>query len=1285
MADVENRDEWPRDVLNIDDPKLIKELEKYGVDLRLVLDKVLRDNEHLAKAYKKRYQQARFCSFLGAVYADKSVYTEEEKTQKLGKLKAYYNQEYKKTKSEKYSYLSLTTATFYCDLLDKVSSQIEADYPGINLPKETIGKPFSKDEITQGRGGGKSKTKKQKNSKTKKDEVVVQLYNVMDLSKLRFLSAEQLHEYCNTILKKSNNLPEQDKSRLVDLVNRIEYAYSHTKNIQDELQLKQHTDKAFDLFAYRAGMSLSPKTQELYVTFIDDLRDEIKKHHPDQEISDVEISLLYKKNMKRYDPTPPVPPNPPVPPVSPTPPVPPTPTEELHSVYTSDEWKQLIDGSKIGEQMPIFLQMMGNTLHMQEGLEISALKEALGSDFPSDDFEKLDADAKEEKIQELKSNLTPAQLAKFNVRVVEGAQKLAEVLPPHQLVVMCQEIDNKLQNNEQQDNKAELEALAAQKQTFVKAMLQKTSDYVNGDTIVDLTNVADVYDGALEMFEYLNKQTDIQDYSPEQVKQLTKNAKEKIEPAIKEYDEINFLADVKEGDSEKIEESFDKVWNEIKDLDFENEETAEKYGVPLDVLKSVEFEGSDSDKAEKKKIFIDTIKATVARTVALEALGKNNEEYAQILRNQVGNVTNNYVVTLKTTDALSKLPENATEEDRNTAIQQALQATKYTVSDGGMATFEAAAVNNHVSFLNRLASPSKLNNRAAPILNKMYGTIAKIDKTCISRFGVAYTAPRDFSRMMLKNMGSQFTNAALRMGCNYGALAFGVPGVGSKVYALIYAGQATYRLFQARKYEKQLAEERGEKFNEGRYWLSKTPEILMSCAGTAVSFCAGPIAEKGLQAVVRYGMLGAGWMISFAKGIHASRKQGNGWFKSIGKAVTNATASTASAVASGAVIGCVINNFSNMASDFWGEKLTHTPNASEYDASDSSFTKDTVSNPGDYTNMTDEQLNESGIIKDGIDRSEAQDMVAKSDEDLAKDGIVRNMTDETDPNGVKIIDVPASSSYADGVTQNAENIVEYWTSADPAVHSANIEAYSDPNSPLSQWNDTHDFKLDANRVELIIGDCGGQMVGKEVDTLTLHVNGDMNNTNPQDVNGNHQVFGPGWIAEHGEKYGITSDDIAKVAACHNSDGSINLEALKQEGVLATIDKLDAIVSEHNEVLDTECTRSSAHTDGFLHRNADVSEDGKHVHSDTSGKLHTAYADGKDPRVIVKEEAHYERFDQYSQIEQHNYIPTVPLFDRIWAGVKDIPGKLRTIMGTNGKRKEGVDKGSLKLGPTSNQR
>ena len=28
MADVENRDEWPRDVLNIDDPKLIKELEK---------------------------------------------------------------------------------------------------------------------------------------------------------------------------------------------------------------------------------------------------------------------------------------------------------------------------------------------------------------------------------------------------------------------------------------------------------------------------------------------------------------------------------------------------------------------------------------------------------------------------------------------------------------------------------------------------------------------------------------------------------------------------------------------------------------------------------------------------------------------------------------------------------------------------------------------------------------------------------------------------------------------------------------------------------------------------------------------------------------------------------------------------------------------------------------------------------------------------------------------------------------------------------------------------------
>ena len=160
MDDVENKDEWPRLVLDISAPGLRTELKKRGVNLRSVFDKVLKDNDHLAKAYRKRYQQARFCSFLGAVYTDASVYSEEEKIQKLAKLKAYYNQEYKKSKSEHYSYLSIATAKFYCDLLEKVRLQIETDYPGIDLPKESISRPLSKEEITQGRESVGPKDKK---------------------------------------------------------------------------------------------------------------------------------------------------------------------------------------------------------------------------------------------------------------------------------------------------------------------------------------------------------------------------------------------------------------------------------------------------------------------------------------------------------------------------------------------------------------------------------------------------------------------------------------------------------------------------------------------------------------------------------------------------------------------------------------------------------------------------------------------------------------------------------------------------------------------------------------------------------------------------------------------------------------------------------------------------------------------------------------------------------------------------------------------------------------------
>lgn len=956
-------------------------------------------------------------------------------------------------------------------------------------------------------------------------------------------------------------------------------------------------------------------------------------------------------------------------------PTPPPPVIEMLDGYTSDQWKQLLDGAKTNGQMPVFLEMMADSLRLSEGLEISALKNVLGDKFPKD-FDKLSKEDKDSKIQELKGSLNPAKLAAFNIKLTDNATVLAEALPPHQLAAMAKNIDVWLKKQYSPKEatpelKNQLQNLQAQKEILVAAMFSKTVDYVNGDIVVDQDNVADVYDGAIEMFDYLDKLDNLPADTKKAYHDAVVDAKAKLEPEIIKYDQDNGLAGIKEADAETLEKSFDTTWKIAEAIDFGKKEQRDTWFGPVGTwLDALKFEGDDA--AKKKETFIETIKLTAARNAAVKNPSADDKTLAEKLKQELDAVGAAYYSSLITTDALAQLPETATKDQRDQAVAAALANPPPVISDKGLIAFQAATVNNHVSWLNRLASKSHLNNRKATVLNKIYGPLQKIDKTCIARFGSNYIAVRSFGQMMLRNMGAQALNQSLRIGCNLGCLAFNTPGIGSQVYAAVYAGMAARRFYKAYKDEKKAAQADGKKFGLGKFLLQKAPEIALTAAGTAASFFGGAVAQHGVEAVVRYGMMGAGWLISFSKGIHASRKQGNGWLKSLGKAFTNASASTAMAVGSGMAMATGINHFSTMLNnvnmDMWGEHGTRQPQASEYNADDASYTKETI-DLGDqanaYKEMTPEQLNEAGIIKDTIPQEDAQKLVTITDEKLAEQGIIRSVTAETDPNGVKVIDQEASSTYDLEAKQNAENIVKYWTSANPEVYQSNLANLTHADSPLSRWNAAHPTQaIDPHRLELIIGDSGGQMVARDVDHLTNHVNGDMKNEHAVEVKGNHKVFGAGWLAEHGEKVGVTAQDIAKIAALHGSDGKIDLTKLTPD-VLAAIDKIDQIVSPINEVLDTEVTRPHAHTDGFLDRNATPDKDGVHVHSDDKAKIFNTYADGKEAKIVIPEQAHHERFDQFSQVLQHSFIPFTVTFDRMWAKGKDFC--LNMIMGSNGKR------------------
>ena len=1265
-----NTSNWPREVIDIEQLKTV--FDDNDINITDELDIVLRQRAHVDLPYGKRYQHVRFATILGAVYVPDSIYKEKEREKHLKKLRRYYDQNATK------SYIKLETAEFYCNFLDQIKDSIEQRHPGVKLPLISIDKPLEKQEHFHGSG-----SKKEKKTKTLNDKIVkIDRYQVINPSCLQKLSADELSKLLDEVFqKRSADLTSTaDKDKLLNLISNIKYAFAYAQNDGKSLEQNSHLNQARRLYNYRAGQNLTPQTQKLYVTYMEAVEERLRNEHPDYQVVYDEIPLLYENNQPEPRPGPGPEPGPepkprpgpepkPRPGPEPKPRPEPEPNNKILDGYTSDEWAQLLMSSPDGEEKPVFLEMTEDVLHLTEGLEITTLREVLGDKFPQN-FNNLSPEDKEAKLQELKNNLNHAELAKFNVGLTNKAQILAESLPPHQLVIMAQDIDKQLEgeNGASDEKKQQLQTLKTQKEVLVAAMAAKTKGVALGDIIIDQTNVADVYDGAVEMFDYLqNSGLSIEGEGEFSFAELLTAARNKLDQEITAYDADNGLSEIKENNAAELEQTFNKAWQKVTEVDFANTDNkkavlGEQLAAKLDAL---QFEDPDAD--EKKQTFIETIKLEAARNAAVRGIGKDGDAFNEELVNQLRVTAGNHIQTLIATEAIANLPEDATDEQRRQAIAAALEQPQAKISNKGLAAYQAATVNNHISFLNRLAGKAHLNNRSAPVLSKMYGPLQKIDKACIARFGQNYTIVRKFGRMIAGNMGAQALNQVMRIGCNTVGLALGTPGLGSQIYAGIYAAQALTRLGMSFAQERREAKARGEKYGFGKFLLQKSPEILMTAAVTTSIFFGGEIAKRGMEAAVRYGTMAVGFGISLVKGIRAQRKAGNKWGKAIAKAFANSAASTATAVATGMGMAWGVNNLAaeitnNTSLDLWGEHGTRQPTADEYNPDDASYSKDTVGSDklDNYKNMTPEELNRSGIIKEGLPRDEAAGLINQTDEQLADKGLVRSETSANDPNGVKIVDEPAGVAYAKGAVENAKDILEMWTKDASGLLDDNISKLQ---PILEEWNARFpDKAMDAHRLLLIAGDCGAQMVNADIDTNMHHVD---HSDTPAEVHGNHKVFGSQWC----EANNFNHDIIKHIASVTDANGHIIPEKLSPDTLWA-IAELDAAVSAHNEV--GHINGAPVHTDGVLARNASADGTGVFHHvDDGKGEVFTTYADG-DGKITIPEKAHYERIDEYSKVTQHSFIPFTTTFDRIYGGAQKVKQSLNRIMGANGKHRENVN-------------
>lgn len=942
--------------------------------------------------------------------------------------------------------------------------------------------------------------------------------------------------------------------------------------------------------------------------------------------------------------------------------------------WNADEWQQLIDG-----QNTEFL----NAIEFMEGVEVTALK-AIGK-LP-DNFGDMTPDERRAVIE----NLTPVEMAKFNGAMNAASQKILETYPPKFMVFLHRRIGEELKIEEAKKDKdaQTIEMLKEQHSQINEAMIKKLDAYVKGDLVVDQSNIADVYDGASEMFAYLKEQNK----DSAVIAKAADEAQKKLDAEIKIYDEANGFDKVSPKDAAAIEKAFEKTSKMADEL------KPEDYPEIQQMIDGLEFE-SDED----KKIFTDIVRQEAARRAAVKGFGDKDEDLKAKFAEAFKEAATVNVGSLLTANELLKFDGKTNPKDIDPkvleanvaqAVENLKSGKKVKIAKNAVMAHAANAVNSAAGWLNRLAHPQKLGNKA-PVLKKVYDKISHLDKTCIKRFGPAFTALRSYKKAVGQNMLSQLVNQGARYGINGACMLLGQPGLGAPLYATFYAGQAAFRLYRQYDLEKKA---NGGKINGWKFLGRHLPEIAQTALITSATLIGGVWGGKAVEALghalpldrcLSYAGMAVGGVTSLVKGYRASRKEGNSVWKSLRKSLGNTALSTGTALACGYGIGAGINQLDTglHSAGLFGEHMTKDITADEYNqhADDTlHYNKEAIASAEDtarYAEMTPEQLNEAGITVDGIDKATAEKMIGLSDEQLAERGIVRSETTAEDPNGVKVIDTPAgiSITYPDNFAENAKEIMSLWTKDVPGLLEDNVSALNSiiAETKADLLTQGISREIDPYRILMIAGDCGAQMVNADVDTNMNHVDLQQkydcnlpqntlshmqaNGEDMEPCHGKHTVLGSGWCQQHG----FSEDEIKAVAEITDADGKIIPEKLTPD-VMKTILALDMGTSEHNEV--GHVNKAPIHTDGVLERNAAM-VDGKYTHAEAGkGQIYTTYANAQGMNIDnIEEKAHFERLDQLSKVEMQQEIPMTTTFDRFWGKIKSVC--LLGRAGSNGKSKE----------------
>lgn len=897
--------------------------------------------------------------------------------------------------------------------------------------------------------------------------------------------------------------------------------------------------------------------------------------------------------------------------------------------WNADEWQQLIDG-----QNTEFL----NAIEFMEGVEITALKAI--NKLP-DNFSNMTPDERRAVIEAL----SPVEMARFNGAMNTASQKILETYPPKFMVFLHQKISEDLKAEEAKKDKDAntVSMLTEQRNQLNQAMIDKLDGYVKGTIVVDQTSIADVYDGATEMFAYLKEQNK----DSAVIVNAANEAQKKLDAEIKIYDETHGFDQVGPNDGAAIEKAFDKTSKMADEIKLED------YPEIQPMIDGLEFE-SDED----KKIFVDTIKEQAARTAAVKGFKDKDEDLKARFTEAFHQAATVNVGALLSTNELLKfegqaepgrIDPKALEANVAKAVEDLKNGKKVKISKNAAMAHAASAVNGVAGWLNRLATRKNDKGETvgigtkAPVLKKMYDKIQHIDKTCINRFGPAYTALRSFQKAVSQNMISQGINQAARYGINAGCMLMGQPGLGAPLYATFYAAQAGVRLWRQYDLEKKA---NGGKINRWKFLGRHLPEMAQTLLITSATMVGGVWAGKAVEVLgealpldrcLSYAGMAVGGLTSVVKGYRASRKEGNGFWKSLGKSLGNTTLSTGMAMGCGWGIGAGINAMDTglHSAGMFGETMTKDITTDDYNqhADDTvHYHKDILpaADGKQYFGLSAEELNEKGLI---IEPAQAGDEGAFE-------------TKAAVPGYYETV-YPDAADYQAG----AEKVLGQWYAGHEDILESRVSALMEQGGMS---------KLDAMRCLMQIHDAGVDVPTEQ--TLYNEHGKHPNHGEPfTEKSTNMKVFGEGWSRAQG----ISQDSVNHLASMLDANGNIKVST---EG-LAAFHETNLVVGPHNTV--GHVPGSDHFHDSPLGNNSHVDDNGVvHEGYGKSGNTQwTTYAE-KDaeglPKRIYHEPVEAE-YHKASHVEMQQEMPMTTTFDRYWNKVKSFCLLGRT--GANGKTKE----------------